>query len=146
MTVPFPVTLILAVKDGHRHAFFVSGKIGLAIATLSLCLLWKAVSDGITHSKQVRNLAVRDVAAPPFDTVDIFGRTHRLGEHKGEVVLVNIWATWCGPCRNEMPKLERLDRGHKQQGFTVFGLSDESVDVQRRFLETGSGDLSASDS
>jgi thiol-disulfide isomerase/thioredoxin len=135
MTVPFLVTLILAVKDGRRHAFFRSGKIGLAIATLSLCLTWKPVSDGLNRAKQVRNLAMRDVAAPPFDTMDIFGKTQRLGDHKGEVVLVNIWATWCGPCRNEMPKLERLYQKHKQQGFTVFGLSDESVDVQRSFLE-----------
>jgi thiol-disulfide isomerase/thioredoxin len=135
MTVPFLVTLILAVKDARRHTFLLSGKVGLAIAILSLCLAWKPLSDGLTRSKQVKNLAMRDVAAPPFDTVDIFGKPQRLGDHKGEVVLVNIWATWCGPCRNEMPKLESLYQGHKQQGFTVFGLSDESVDVQRSFLE-----------
>ena len=135
MTVPFLVTLILAIKDGRRHTFSLSGKIGLAIAILSLGLAWQPVSDGLTRSKQVRNLAMRGVAAPPFDTVDILGKTQRLGDHKGEVVLVNIWATWCGPCRNEMPNLDRLYQGHKQQGFTVFGLSDESVDVQRTFLK-----------
>jgi thiol-disulfide isomerase/thioredoxin len=135
MTVPFLVTLILAVKDRRRHTFLLSGKVGLAIATLSLCLAWKPVSDGLTRSKQVRNLAMRDVAAPPFDTVDILGKSQRLGDHKGEVVLVNIWATWCGPCRKEMPKLDNLYQIHKQQGFTVFGLSDETVDVQRTFLQ-----------
>lgn len=135
MTVPFLVTLILAVKDGRRRTFSLSGKIGLALAILSLGLAWKPVSDGLTRSKQVRNLAMRGIAAPPFDTVDILGKTQRLGDHKGEVVLVNIWATWCGPCRNEMPKLDSLYQGHRQQGFTVFGLSDESVDVQRTFLK-----------
>jgi thiol-disulfide isomerase/thioredoxin len=127
--------LILAVKDSRRHTFFLAGKIGLAIAILSLGLAWKPMSDGLNRSKQVRNLAMKDVAAPPFDTVDIFGKTQRLGDHKGEVVLVNLWATWCGPCRNEMPKLDRLHQGHKQQGFSVFGLSDETVYVQRTFLE-----------
>jgi thiol-disulfide isomerase/thioredoxin len=135
MTVPFLVTLTLAVKDARRHTFLLSGKVGLAIAILSLCLAWNPLSDGLTRSKQVRNLAMRDVAAPPFDTVDVFGKPQRLADHKGQVVLVNIWATWCGPCRNEMPKLESLYQAHKQQGFTVFGLSDESVDVQRSFLE-----------
>ena len=135
MTLPFFVTLVLAMKDSQRHTFSLSGKIGLAVAILSLGLAWKPVSDGLTRSKQVRNLAMRDVAAPSFDTVDILGRTQRLEDHKGEVVLVNIWATWCGPCRNEMPKLDRLYQERKQRGFTVFGLSDESVDVQRKFVE-----------
>lgn len=93
------------------------------------------MSDGITRSKQSRNLAMRDVAAPPFDTLDLLGKTQRLGDHKGEVVLVNIWATWCGPCREEMPKLDRLYQERKHQGFIVFGLSDESIDKQRKFVE-----------
>jgi hypothetical protein len=69
------------------------GKIGLAIAILSLGLLWNPVRDGITRWKQSRNMAMRDVAAPPFDTLDLNGRTQRLRDHRGKVVLVNIWAT-----------------------------------------------------
>jgi thiol-disulfide isomerase/thioredoxin len=135
MTVPFFGTLALAVKDRRRHALFLSGKVGLAIAILSLGLAWKPASDGITRARQSRNMAMRDVAAPPFDTVDILGKTQRLGDHKGEVVLVNIWATWCGPCREEMPELDRLYRERKDHGFIVFGLSDEDVDLQRKYLE-----------
>jgi thiol-disulfide isomerase/thioredoxin len=135
MTVPFLVTLALAIEDRRRHALSLSGKVGLAIAILSLGLTWNPVSDGITRSKQSRNLAMRDVAAPPFDTVDILGKTQRLGDHKGDVVLVNIWATWCEPCRSEMPKLDRLYQERKHQGFIVFGLSDEGVDQQRKFVE-----------
>jgi peroxiredoxin len=78
---------------------------------------------------------MRDVAAPPFNTPDLLGKTQRLGDQKGKVVLVNIWATWCGPCREEMPKLDRLYRKREHQGFIVFGLSDESLDVQRKFVE-----------
>jgi thiol-disulfide isomerase/thioredoxin len=133
MTAPFLITLALAIKD--RHALFLSGKIGLAIAVLSLGLAWKPVSDGLTRSKQSRNLAMRDVAAPPFNTLDVLGNTQRLEDRMGKVVLVNIWATWCGPCRSEMPKLDRLYRERERQGLVVFGLSDESVDVQRKFIE-----------
>ena len=122
-------------KGPPAEGTFPVRKIGLAIAILSLGLAWKPVSDGITRSKQSRNQAMDDVAAPAFDTVDILGKTQRLGDHKGEVVLVNIWATWCGPCRREMPKLDHRYQEQKNQGFIVFGLSDETVDVQKKFLE-----------
>jgi peroxiredoxin len=135
MTVPFFVTLALAMRDRREHTLSLSGKIGLVLAILSLGLAWHPVSDGITRSKQSRNLAMHDVAAPPFDTVDILGKTQRLADHKGDVVLVNIWASWCVPCRSEMPKLDRLYQQRKQQGFVVFGLSDEGVDQQRKFVE-----------
>lgn len=135
MTLPFLITLTLAVKDRNRDALHMSGKIGLAIAILSLGLAWKPVSDGIARSKQSRNLAMRDVPAPSFDTLDLLGKTERLEDHRGEVVLVNIWATWCVPCQQEMPKLDRLYRDRQQQGLMVFGLSDEGVDVQQKFLQ-----------
>ena len=135
LAVPFLVTFALAIRDQKRHALTLSGKFGLALAFLSLGLAWKPVSDGITRSKQSRNQAMRNVAAPLFDTPDILGKTERLADQKGKVVLVNLWATWCGPCREEMPKLDRLYQERKDQGFIVFGLSDEPVDLQRKFVE-----------
>ncbi len=134
MTVPAVVTLAFAIKDRKRHELFLSGKIGVLIAILSLGLAWKPVTDGIARSKQSRNLAMRDVPAPSFDTPDILGRNQRLVDHKGEVVLVNIWATWCAPCRSEMPELDRLYELRKAQGFIVFGMSDEETGVQRKFV------------
>jgi len=78
MTVPFLVTLVLVTRDRRRHALTVSAKVGLALAIASLTLALKPVSDGITRSKQSRNLAMRDVAAPPFDTPDLLGKVQRL--------------------------------------------------------------------
>jgi peroxiredoxin len=135
MIVPFLITFILARKDYRNQTLSLSGKIGLALAILSLGLAWKPVSDGLARSKQSRNMAMRDVPAPLFDTIDTLGRAQRLGDQKGKVVLVSIWATWCGPCREEMPKLDQLYRTRQQQGFIVFGLSDEDVNLQRKFVE-----------
>jgi hypothetical protein len=88
MTVPFLVTLALAIKDRRLHAISIDGKVGLALAILSLGLSWKPVSDGIARWKQERNMALRDVAAPPFATLDLLGKTQRLADQKGKVVLV----------------------------------------------------------
>ena len=49
--------------------------------------------------------------------------TFRLEGEKGNVVFVNVWATWCGPCRNEIPELQRLHDKYAQQGFKVIGIS-----------------------
>ena len=135
MVLPFLVILVLAIRDRRRHMLLLPGKIGLALAILSLGLVWKPVTDGMTRWKQSHNQAMQDIDAPPFDTVDLDGKTQRLADQKGKVVLVNIWATWCGPCRAEMPKLDRLYQERKDQGFIAFGLSDEDVGVQRTFLQ-----------
>lgn len=85
--------------------------------------------------KQVRNQSLQGVQAPLFATPDINGSMQRLSEHRGQVVLVNIWATWCGPCRTEMPLLDRLYRDRKDRGLAVFGISDESLATQQNFLK-----------
>lgn len=134
LPVPFLITLLLAVKDRRRGALPLSAKIGLAIATLSLLLIAKPVLDGFSRAKQSRNMAMTNVPAPAFETPDIEGKTQRLSDYRGKVVLVNIWATWCEPCRNEMPALDKLYQSRKASGFAVVGISDESVETQRAFL------------
>jgi peroxiredoxin len=135
MTVPFLFTLVLAIRERDRHALTVPAKVGLVLAIATLALALKPVSDGITRSKQSRNLALQGVPAPAFDTPDLLGKVQRLQDQKGKVVLLNIWATWCGPCRQEMPKLDRLYQERENRGFIVFGLSQEDADLQRKFLE-----------
>jgi peroxiredoxin len=59
-----------------------------------------------------------------LQTVD--GGTISLGDYSGKVMLVNLWATWCGPCRSEIPELVKLHREFRSKGFAVVGLSTES--------------------
>ena len=133
MMLPFAVTLVLARADRFRGALAVSGKVGLALGFLSLALTWLPIRGMIARSKQVSNLARHDVSAPPFDTVDLDGAPQRLADHAGKVVVVNAWATWCPPCKREMPNLDRLYRERKEDGLMVFGISTEEADVQRNF-------------
>jgi cytochrome c biogenesis protein CcmG, thiol:disulfide interchange protein DsbE len=135
MTIPGFATIALAMKARRTSPFSLSAKIGLLVAILSFGLAASPIRDGLLRAKQTRNMAMHDVSAPPFDTVDIDGKTERLRDQAGKVVLVNIWATWCGPCRSEMPKLDHLYRERKDRGLVIFGISDEDVGVQQKYLQ-----------
>lgn len=53
------------------------------------------------------------------------GHNIRLSEYRGQVVLINFWASWCGPCRQEMPHLDAIHQKYADLGFTVFGINVE---------------------
>ncbi|HEY0729475.1 MAG TPA: TlpA disulfide reductase family protein [Pyrinomonadaceae bacterium] len=73
--------------------------------------------------------------APQFVLKDIKGRIVRLSDYKGKVVLINFWATWCPPCRAEMPDLVSLQREHGKEGLQIIGITypPEKLDRVRRF-------------
>ena len=133
IALPFFLTLLLAWVDRRRGAFGKASATGLALACLSLGLVWLPLRGMIGRSKQAKVLALVGVPAPGFATVDLLGTHHRLADHGGHVVLINAWATWCGPCREEMPKLDRLFRERQGRGLMVFGISTEEAALQRSF-------------
>ena len=65
----------------------------------------------------------QDTKAPQLELRDLDGRVVRLGDYHGKVVLINFWATWCPPCRAEMPDLVRLQREHRKQGLQIIGIT-----------------------
>jgi len=62
-------------------------------------------------------------AAPDFTLKSGTGKNLKLSEHRGEVVMINFWATWCGPCRQEMPLLNRIHEKYRKAGFTLLGVN-----------------------
>lgn len=61
--------------------------------------------------------------APDFELKDLQGRVHHLSDFRGRVVILNFFATWCAPCRTEVPYLVRLYRGFADEGLQVIGVS-----------------------
>jgi len=64
-------------------------------------------------------------SAPDFTLKSLDGGNLRLDEYRGQVVLINFWASWCGPCRQEMPLLDRLHQRYEDTGFAVLGVNVE---------------------
>lgn len=78
--------------------------------------------------------------APPFSaqTLDSASQTKTLADYRGQVVLINIWATWCAPCRVEMPSIEQLHRAYFEKGLRIVAVSvdDSGTEPQiRDFVE-----------
>ncbi len=74
--------------------------------------------------------------APDFALKDADGRTVRLSDYKGKVVLLNFWATWCGPCKIEIPWFMELEKENKDRGFAVLGVAmdEDGWDAVKPFL------------
>jgi peroxiredoxin len=74
--------------------------------------------------------------APDFALRSAAGTNLRLSEHRGQVVMINFWATWCGPCRQEMPRLDEIFARYHQAGFTLLGVNiDEDAERAQRLAD-----------
>ena len=77
-------------------------------------------------------------AAPDFALKSSTGENLRLSEFRGDVVMINFWATWCGPCRQEMPLLDELYQRYERVGFSLLGVN---IDDDSRKAMTMISDL-----
>jgi len=92
-----------------------------AARTLALSALFGL---GLAQASSVDPLR-QGAAAPAFELPSNAGKSVNLGDYKGQVVLLNFWASWCGPCRKEMPILEQLHKQYRSRGFTMVGVNVE---------------------
>lgn len=92
-----------------------------------------------TGTEQVKssNYPPAPVAIMQSEIKDLAGKTFKIEDKKGKVVLINLWATWCGPCRAEMPELVAMQEKYKDKDFEVLGLNvdEESVEAVKSFGE-----------
>ncbi|MBK8421005.1 TlpA disulfide reductase family protein [Candidatus Villigracilis saccharophilus] len=102
--------------------------IGLVSIGAMLFLLMKNKSDVAASSQDFSTVPVQvDFAAPKLDLTDLSGRSVSLDDYSGKVILVNLWATWCPPCRDEMPTLQKFYEKYKEKGFVLIAIDQEET-------------------
>jgi cytochrome c biogenesis protein CcmG, thiol:disulfide interchange protein DsbE len=96
---------------------------GLVILALAFGIVW-------LQSSKYEPLTV-GMTAPDFSLPDIEGKTVRLSDYRGKVVFVNFWATWCKPCKEEMPSMEILWENFKSEDFVMVAISMDRVTTKK---------------
>ena len=89
-----------------------------------------------TFNRQARRSATFvGEAAQDFSLHDLKGRTFRLRDLRGKIVLLDFWASWCGPCRIDLPHIEALQREYSREDLIVLGINSESAPLARSFMQ-----------
>jgi peroxiredoxin len=115
-----------------------SGSIGVSIGLLLAALMLtgcERASEGLASE------SADDAATPPavfprvdFTLPDLDGQPRRLSEWDGDLVLLNFWATWCPPCKKEMPLFQERYEAHGADGFTIVAVAVDELDETRDFV------------
>jgi len=97
------------------------------LAALVAVLALAPAGAGAGELKPVKGV----ITAGDFAARDLAGRGVRFGDLRGKVVLLNFWATWCPPCRKEMPSMERLYQRYQDRGLVVLALSQDQASSEQ---------------
>jgi len=114
----------------------------LSCLVLVISLLGLGAATVIGHLGFDAPMEYVGTSLPPLDLRTVAENSElKLEHYTGQVVLLNYWATWCTPCIEEMPSLEKLNRTYKDEGLVIICVSDESRDKLLSFMETSSFDM-----
>ena len=107
--------------------------------TMQIRTLLAGVLFSLFTASSLASSGMTGQPAPDFALKSSSGENLRLSEYRGDVVMINFWATWCGPCRQEMPLLDELYSRYERVGFTLLGVNidDDSNRAMDMIRELG---------
>jgi thiol-disulfide isomerase/thioredoxin len=122
-------------KDVNRIRFWTPLRLVITVVVLG-CLVAVAVSSCNSNDPPSKSSAKANML--PRQVLEAENRAAtgsapiKLGDYSGKVLFINLWATWCGPCRSETPELVRLHKEFQSRGVEMVGLSTENPDASAR--------------
>ena len=113
---------------------------GLVLLGLAVFFAWPkadtAVAETTLGNESLTIPVEVNYEAPGLSLTGLDGMEHQMTDHLGEVVLVNLWATWCPPCKAEMPTLEAYYQAHQGEGFVTIAINDgDPADEVAEFVQ-----------
>jgi cytochrome c biogenesis protein CcmG/thiol:disulfide interchange protein DsbE len=126
------MTIEPAASNGYSKRPYAYALVGLVVLIIAAWVNREGIQPVTTGTM-----------APEFEVADLSGGLARLSDHRGEVVLLNIWATWCGPCRVEMPSMQRLYEKIGDEGFEILAVSIDAAVGQFDLIGNPGGDIKA---
>jgi peroxiredoxin len=96
--------------------------------------IWISRADTSTEEAGMTSVPYKGFLAPDFRLSTANGETIQLSDLRGKAVMVNVWASWCGPCRAEMPALERVYQDYRQQDFEILAVNSTIQDSPQNAL------------
>ena len=126
-------------KSPNIPAMIVLGA-GLILLGLAVFVAWPKAETNSVEAPLIDGSSTVPVEvhyeAPNLELSDVEGVEHQLTDHLGEVVLINLWATWCPPCKAEMPTLEAYYKAHQADGFVTIAVNDgDPADTVAAFVQ-----------
>jgi len=130
---------ILLERNTARFGRILSALLVVAMLVLLVVQACALSSPSVTGKEQEATVGVNvGNLAPDFTLDDLEGGKVRLSELRGKVVFINFWATWCPPCRAEMPEIEAIHQEYRTKDVVVIGGDImESESIVRRFVQQG---------
>lgn len=124
-------------RNAKRSRWIAAGAAAVAVALFAVPFL-RGTGDGAGSAarEDADTCPVNTAANLDFTVKDMNGADVRLTDYRGKVILLNYWATWCGPCKVEIPDLVALQDAYREKGFVVLGVSqDDDPETLREFAK-----------